>query len=151
MRRLLVTITMMLGFLCAHAQGNSLFEHLAAGDRIEFSFSSDLISGTLCAEGGSYLIQAEDYTVACDGTVRLTLDKSSKEAVYENVSGQNPVKMYSDKISVLSQGQDSMDLQILLEEDTPVRFFVTGITIKKPEGTIALPQLPRDYVVTDLR
>ncbi len=87
------------------------------------------------------------------------------EAVAETVEKEdiftNPAlfigayKDYMDKIKVNSQGSDSLDVTLTLDDETRARFLLQGIVYQDMQGksdfSIDEKSLSKEYVITDLR
>jgi hypothetical protein len=64
-------------------------------------------------------------------------------------------KNYMDRIKVNSSSQDSLDVTLVLDEDTSARFVLKNIRFKDKDGksdfTLDVKSLSSSYVITDLR
>ena len=94
------------------------------------------------------------------------MDESAEEVVIDSVANDdvfsNPALLissyrnYLDIIKVNREGSDSLDLTIILDEDTKVRFKLTSVRFAEPSSdtsdfVLDVSALPSSYVVTDLR
>lgn len=145
------------------------------GHRVTFHYTYTLVkdgeapkavtSGEVTLEGSAYRATGLGLLILSDGTTRWTQDASAREVLVETVSQDdvyaNPAALvssyrnFSDQITVHSSGEDSLDVSLKMDDDTSVRFVLTGIRFLPEEGksefTLDVNSLSEDYIVTDLR
>ena len=121
--------------------------------------------GDVMVEDNCYIMNGLGIKVTSNGEIRLSIDPEAKEAVVEKVEKEdiftNPAlfigsyKNYLDRITVNSSDKTSMDVTLMLDDDTKARFILTDIIFVPKEGksdfTVDVKSLPEDYIVTDLR
>ena len=174
MKRLLLTILSLFPVLCSSAQGISLLDRVQ-GQRVSFTYSYSLsqkgsdfqpvTTGDVVVEDNAYILEGLDLKVMSDGVTRWSLDPGAREAVVETVEKEdiftNPAlfiasyRNYMDRIKVNSQGTDSLDVTLTLDEETKARFVLKGITFEEKQGKSGFSMdeksLSGDWIVTDLR
>ena len=128
----------------------------------EFSAVTD---GDVVVEDNAYVLEGLGLTVTSDGKTRLSVDPEAREAVIETVEKEdiftNPAlfigswRKYASRLKVNSSSKDSMDVTLVLDDDTLARFLLTGIKFTEKQGlsdfTTDISALPSDYLITDLR
>ena len=145
------------------------------GQRVNFHYTYSLsqkgaafkavTDGDVVLEENDYVLEGLGLKVISDGVTRWTLDEDAKEAVVETVEKEdiftNPAlfigsyKNYMDKIKVNSQGKDSLDVTLTLDNETKARFVLKGIVFGPLQGksdfSVDEKSLSEKYLVTDLR
>ena len=173
MKRLALILTLLVS-LPSFAQEIPLLEKVQ-GKRVSFLYSyylsrdgdvfTPVTSGSVMLEDSAYVLEGMGLVMTSDGETRLSVDHGAREAVLENVNFEdmltNPAlfissyRNYPDRISVNSQGEDSLDVTLTLDDETFARFVVTDVVIEEPKGksdfVTDTKSLPSDYIVTDLR
>ena len=175
MKRIAFTLLLVLLSLTAWAQKSIALLDKVEGHRVNFHYTYSLsqngadfkavTDGDVVLEGNDYLLEGLGLKVISDGTTRWTLDESAGEAVVETVEKEdvftNPAlfigsyKRYMDKIKVNSQGGDSLDVTLTLDDETKARFVLKGIVFGALQGksdfSVDEKSLGEKYLVTDLR
>ncbi len=170
----LILLLSLLG-LSAGAQKSIALLDKVDGHRVHFHYTYSLsqkgaefkavTDGDVLLEGNDYLLEGLGLKVISDGVTRWTLDEAAGEAVVEKVEKEdlftNPAlfigsyKQYLDKIKVNSQGSDSLDVTLTLDEETKARFVLKGIVFGELQGksdfSVDEKSLGEKYLVTDLR
>lgn len=143
------------------------------GHRVSFDYSYALskdgkpaetvTGGKVTVEGNCFIMTGLDLEVRSDGATRWTIDPGAKEVVIENIDKEdlftnpalfiNSYPQYRDRLTVHSEGQDSLDITLTLDENTSCRFRLSGVRFSDPLGTGDIPPSPFDssWIVTDLR
>jgi hypothetical protein len=161
--------------VAAMAQGHIDLLDRVAGQRVTFHYTYSLsqkggefnpvTDGDVTVEDNAYVLVGLGLKVVSDGTTRWSLDEAALEAVVENVEKEdlftNPAlfissyRRYMDKIKVNSEGPDSLDVTLVLDEDTKARFLLQHIQFAPMQGksdfSVDEKSLSNSYVVTDLR
>lgn len=168
---ILLALVPLLGF--AQGRGIALLDK-AAGKRVTFNYVysldqgkglSEVTRGSVIAQGSCFVVSGLGLKSYSDGSSIWMVDENSKEVVIDNVAADdvfsNPALLiasyrnYLDKITVNRQGADYLDLTIVLDEDTTVRFELSSIGFSDPAAlsdfSFSVSGLPSSYVVTDLR
>lgn len=175
MKRMTLTLLLLLLGLSAWAQKSIALLDRVEGHRVNFHYTYSLsqkgaafkavTDGDVVLEGNDYVLEGLGLKVISDGTTRWTLDEAAGEAVVEKVEKEdlftNPAlfiasyKNYMDKIRVNSQGSDSLDVTLTLDEETKARFVLKGIVFGELQGksdfSVDEKSLSEKYLVTDLR
>lgn len=176
MKRLLTLWALMAICLGAFAQSGSIpLLDRVEGHRVTFHYTYSLsrngedftpvTDGDVVVEGNDYILEGLGLKVVSDGTTRWTCDAEAREMVVETVQSEdlftNPAlfigsyRRYMDRIRVNSQGADSLDVTLTLDEDTRARFVLRDIVYGEMQGksdfSVDEKSLPKDYVITDLR
>ena len=175
MKRMTLTLLLLFLGLSAWAQKSIALLDRVEGHRVNFHYTYSLsqkgaafkavTDGDVVLEGNDYVLEGLGLKVISDGTTRWTLDEAAGEAVVEKVEKEdiftNPAlfiasyKNYMDKIRVNSQGSDSLDVTLTLDEETKARFVLKGIVFGELQGksdfSIDEKSLSEKYLVTDLR
>lgn len=168
-------VGVILGSLCAYAQGNIPLLDKVEGHRVHFHYTYSLsrggaefapvTDGEVCVEGNAYRMEGLGLQVISDGTTRWSLDPSAGELVIEKVEKEdlftNPAlfiasyKKYRDSIHVNSSGADFLDVTLTLDETTKARFHLKDIVYEEPQGksdfSLDGKSLSEDVIITDLR
>ena len=119
----------------------------------------------MVVEGNAYVLEGLGLKVVSDGTTRWSLDQDALEALVEKVEQEdlftNPAlfiasyRRYMDRIHVNSQGPDSLDVTLTLDDETRARFLLKGISFGPLQGksdfSVDEKSLSKEYVITDLR
>ena len=145
------------------------------GQRVRFHYTYSLsqkaqafktvTDGEVTVEGNAYIMEGLGLRVVSDGEIRWTMDPEARELVVERVEHEdlftNPAlfirsyKQYMDRIKVNSEGAESLDVTLTLDDDTKARFVLSGIAFGPQEGkndfSVDEKSLPKGYIVTDLR
>ncbi len=176
MRKLFTLISVFLSASMAYAQGGIPLLDKAAGERVSFHYTYSLsqkgadffsvTDGDVVVEGNCYILEGLGLEVRSDGETRWTTDRDAKELLIENVEGEdlftNPAlflssyKNYMDKIVVNSEGENSLDVTLILDDETKARFVLSNVDFEdamqgKSGFTMDVKSLPQDFVITDLR
>ena len=175
MRRFLTSL-MALGLtLAAFAQGSIPILDRVPGHRVQFHYTYSLsqggkpmtqvTDGDVTVEDNAFLLSGLGLEVRSDGTTRWSIDRDAEEVLIEKVEKEdlftNPAlfissyKGYMDKLKVNGSSQNSLDVTLLLDDDTAARFVLKNIVFLDKQGKSDFPldekSLPKSYVVTDLR
>ena len=116
-------------------------------------------------EDNAYLLSGLGLEVRSDGTTRWSLDRAAEELLIETVEKEdlftnpalfiNSYKGYMDKIRVNGSSSNSLDVTLILDEETSARFVLKNIVFEDRQGksdfTLNVKSLPDSYVITDLR
>ena len=175
MRRFLTSL-MALGLtLAAFAQGSIPILDRVPGHRVQFHYTYSLsqggkpmtqvTDGDVTVEDNAFLLSGLGLEVRSDGTTRWSIDRDAEEVLIEKVEKEdlftNPAlfissyKGYMDKLKVNGSSQNSLDVTLLLDDDTAARFVLKNIVFLDKQGKSDFPldekSLPKSYLVTDLR
>ena len=175
MKRIAFTLLLSLLAFTAGAQRSIALLDKVEGQRVNFHYTYSLsqkgaafkavTDGDVVLEENDYVLEGLGLKVISDGVTRWTLDEDAKEAVVETVEKEdiftNPAlfigsyKNYMDKIKVNSQGKDSLDVTLTLDNETKARFVLKGIVFGPLQGksdfSVDEKSLSEKYLVTDLR
>ena len=175
MKRVTFTILLVLLAFSSWAQKSIALLDKVEGHRVNFHYTYSLsqkgtdfkavTDGDVVLEGNDYILNGLGLKVISDGATRWTLDASAREAVVETVEKEdiftNPAlfigsyKNYMDKIKVNSQGSDSLDVTLTLDDETKARFVLKGSVFGPLQGnsdfSVDEKSLSEKYLVTDLR
>lgn len=175
MKRIVGIFLFTLLALTARAQGGIPLLDRVEGHRVSFHYTYSLsqkgsefapvTDGDVTVEENAYILEGLGLKVISDGVTRWSLDSDAMEAVAETVEKEdiftNPAlfigayKDYMDKIKVNSQGSDSLDVTLTLDDETRARFLLQGIVYQDMQGksdfSIDEKSLSKEYVITDLR
>lgn len=175
MKRIAFTLLLSLLAFTAGAQRSIALLDKVEGQRVNFHYTYSLsqkgaafkavTDGDVVLEENDYVLEGLGLKVISDGVTRWTLDEDAKEAVVETVEKEdiftNPAlfigsyKNYMDKIKVNSQGKDSLDVTLTLDDETKARFVLKGIVFGPLQGksdfSVDEKSLSEKYLVTDLR
>ena len=175
MKRIAFTLLLVLLSLSAWAQKSIALLDKVEGHRVNFHYTYSLsqkgadfkavTDGDVVLEGNDYVLEGLGLKVISDGTTRWSLDEAAAEAVVETVEKEdvftNPAlfigsyKRYMDKIKVNSQGNDSLDVTLTLDDETRARFVLKDIVFGPLQGksdfSVDEKSLSEKYLVTDLR
>lgn len=161
--------------LAAFAQGSIPILDRVPGHRVQFHYTYSLsqggkpmtqvTDGDVTVEDNAFLLSGLGLEVRSDGTTRWSIDRDAEEVLIEKVEKEdlftNPAlfissyKGYMDKLKVNGSSQNSLDVTLLLDDDTAARFVLKNIVFLDKQGKSDFPldekSLPKSYVVTDLR
>ena len=161
--------------LAAFAQGSIPILDRVPGHRVQFHYTYSLsqggkpmtqvTDGEVTVEDNAFLLSGLGLEVRSDGTTRWSIDREAEEVLIEKVEKEdlftNPAlfissyKGYMDKLKVNASSQNSLDVTLLLDDDTAARFVLKNIVFLDKQGKSDFPldekSLPKSYVVTDLR
>ena len=175
MRRLLASLMALSLTLGAFAQGSIPILDRVPGHRVQFHYTYSLsqdgkpmtqvTDGDVTVEDNAYLLSGLGLEMRSDGTTRWSVDREAEEVLIEKVEKEdlftNPAlfissyKGYMDKLKVNASSQNSLDVTLLLDDDTAARFVLKNIVFLDKQGKSDFPldekSLPKSYVVTDLR
>ena len=175
MRRFTTVFAALLVSFAAFAQGSIPILDRVPGHRVQFHYTYSLskdgrpmtqvTDGDVTVEDNAFLLSGLGLEVRSDGATRWSIDREAEEVLIEKVEKEdlftNPAlfigsyKNYMDRIKVNSSSQDSLDVTLVLDEDTSARFVLKNIRFKDKEGksdfTLDVKSLSSSYVITDLR
>ncbi|MBR1490268.1 MAG: hypothetical protein IJ611_06115 [Bacteroidales bacterium] len=175
MRRFLTSLMALSLTLAAFAQGSIPILDRVPGHRVQFHYTYSLsqggkpmtqvTDGDVTVEDNAFLLSGLGLEVRSDGTTRWSIDRDAEEVLIEKVEKEdlftNPAlfissyKGYMDKLKVNASSQNSLDVTLLLDDDTAARFVLRDIVFLDKQGKSDFPldekSLPKSYVVTDLR
>ena len=175
MRRLLASLMASSLTLGAFAQGSIPILDRVPGHRVQFHYTYSLsqggkpmtqvTDGDVTVEDNAYLLSGLGLEMRSDGTTRWSVDREAEEVLIEKVEKEdiltNPAlfissyKGYMDKLKVNASSQNSLDVTLLLDDDTAARFVLRDIVFLDKQGKSDFPldekSLPKSYLVTDLR
>jgi hypothetical protein len=175
MKRIVTGLAAILLSLSAFAQGGIPILDRVPGHRVLFHYTYSLsqggkpmtqvTDGDVVVEDNAYLLSGLGLEVRSDGTTRWSIDREAEEVLIEKVEKEdlftNPAlfissyKGYMDKLKVNASSQNSLDVTLLLDDDTAARFVLKNIVFLDKQGKSDFPldekSLPKSYVVTDLR
>ena len=175
MRRLLASLMALSLTLGAFAQGSIPILDRVPGHRVQFHYTYSLsqggkpmtqvTDGDVTVEDNAYLLSGLGLEMRSDGTTRWSLDRAAEELLIETVEKEdlftnpalfiNSYKGYMDKIRVNGSSSNSLDVTLVLDEETSARFVLRNIVFLDKQGKSDFPldekSLPQSYVVTDLR
>ena len=175
MKRIVIGLSALFLSLGAFAQGNIPLLDRVPGHRVQFHYTYSLsqggrpmtkvTDGEVTVEDNAYLLSGLGLEVRSDGTTRWSLDREAEEVLVEKVDKDdlltNPAlfiqsyKANLDKIRVNASSSDSLDVTLVLDDDTSARFVLKDVRFGEPKGksdfTLDVKSLPDSYIVTDLR
>ena len=175
MRRFLTSLMALSLTLAAFAQGSIPILDRVPGHRVQFHYTYSLsqggkpmtqvTDGDVTVEDNAFLLSGLGLEVRSDGTTRWSIDRDAEEVLIEKVEKEdlftNPAlfissyKGYMDKLKVNASSQNSLDVTLLLDDETAARFVLKNIVFLDKQGKSDFPldekSLPKSYVVTDLR
>jgi hypothetical protein len=161
--------------LGAFAQGSIPILDRVPGHRVQFHYTYSLsqggkpmtqvTDGDVTVEDNAYLLSGLGLEMRSDGTTRWSVDREAEEVLIEKVEKEdiltNPAlfissyKGYMDRIKVNASSPNSLDVTLILDDDTAARFVLRNIVFLDKQGKSDFPldekSLPKSYVVTDLR
>ena len=126
---------------------------------------TQVTDGDVTVEDNAYLLSGLGLEMRSDGTTRWSVDREAEEVLIEKVEKEdiltNPAlfissyKGYMDRIKVNASSPNSLDVTLILDDDTAARFVLRNIVFLDKQGKSDFPldekSLPKSYVVTDLR
>ena len=175
MKRIVTGLAAILLSLSAFAQGGIPILDRVSGHRVLFHYTYSLsqggrpmvevTDGDVVVEDNAYLLSGLGLEVRSDGTTRWSLDRTAEELLIETVEKEdlftnpalfiNSYKGYMDKIRVNGSSSNSLDVTLILDEETSARFVLKNIFFEEKKGksdfTLNVKSLPESYVITDLR
>ena len=175
MKRIVIGLAAFLLSLSAFAQGSIPILDRVPGHRVQFHYTYSLAKdgkpmtqvtdGEVTVEDNAFLLSGLGLEVRSDGTTRWSIDREAEEVLIETVEKEdlftnpalfiNSYKGYMDKIKVNSSSQNSLDVTLVLDENTSARFVLKNIVFLDKQGKSDFPldvkSLPDTYVITDLR
>ena len=175
MRRFLTSLMALSLTLAAFAQGSIPILDRVPGHRVQFHYTytlsqggqplTQVTDGDVTVEDNAFLLSGLGLEVRSDGTTRWSIDRDAEEVLIEKVEKEdlftNPAlfissyKGYMDKLKVNASSQNSLDVTLLLDDDTAARFVLKNIVFLDKQGKSDFPldekSLPKSYVITDLR
>ena len=175
MRRLLASLMALSLTLGAFAQGSIPILDRVPGHRVQFHYTYSLsqggkpmtqvTDGDVTVEDNAYLLSGLGLEMRSDGTTRWSVDREAEEVLIEKVEKEdiltNPAlfissyKGYMDRIKVNASSPNSLDVTLILDDDTAARFVLRNIVFLDKQGKSDFPldekSLPKSYVITDLR
>jgi len=175
MKRIAAGLTAFLVSLAAFAQGNIPLLDRVPEHRVQFHYTYSLsqdgkpmtvvTDGDVTVEDNAYLLSGLGLEVRSDGTTRWSMDREAEEVLIEKVEKEdlftNPAlfigsyKSYMDRIRVNASSANSLDVTLVLDDDTSARFVLKDIVFQDKQGKSDFPldekSLPKSYVITDLR
>ena len=175
MKRIATGLLTILLSLSAFAQGSIPILDRVPGHRVQFHYTYSLsqggkpmtqvTDGDVTVEDNAYLLSGLGLEMRSDGTTRWSVDREAEEVLIEKVEKEdiltNPAlfissyKGYMDRIKVNASSPNSLDVTLILDDDTAARFVLRNIVFLDKQGKSDFPldekSLPKSYVVTDLR
>ena len=175
MKKYLFIAALALSCCSAFAQGRIPLLDKVQGQRVRFHYTYSLsqngadfrevTDGQVCLEGNAYELEGLGLKVISDGSTRWSLDQEAKELVIDRVEKEdlftnpalfiNSYKGYMDRIRVNGSTANSLDVTLVLDEETSARFVLKNIVFEDKQGksdfTLNVKSLPDSYVITDLR
>ena len=175
MRSIFTGLAALLVSLSAFAQGSIPILDRVPGHRVQFHYTYSLAKdgkpmtqvtdGDVTVEDNAFLLSGLGLEVRSDGTTRWSIDREAEEVLIEKVEKEdlftNPAlfissyKGYMDKIRVNASSSNSLDVTLVLDEETSARFVLKGIVFEPKQGksdfTLDVKSLPDSYLITDLR
>ena len=175
MKRIVTGLAAILLSLSAFAQGSIPILDRVPDHRVLFHYTYSLsqggkpmtriTDGDVIVEDNAYRLSGLGLEVRSDGTTRWSVDREAEELLIETVAKEdlftNPAlfissyKGYMDKIRVNASSSNSLDVTLVLDEETSARFVLKDIVFQDKQGksdfTLDVKSLPDSYVITDLR
>ena len=175
MKRFVTGLTAILLSLCAFAQGGIPILDRVPGHRVQFHYTyslsqggkpmTQITDGDVTVEDNAYLLSGLGLEVRSDGVTRWSMDRAAEEVLIEKVVKEdlftNPAlfigsyKSYMDKIRVNASSANSLDVTLVLDEETSARFVLKDIVFQDKQGksdfTLDVKSLPDSFIITDLR
>ena len=175
MKRIVIGLRALFLSLGAFAQGNIPLLDRVPGHRVQFHYTYSLsqggqpmkqvTDGDVTVEDNAYLLSGLGLEVRSDGVTRWSMDRAAEEVLVEKVEKDdlftNPAlfigsyKSYMDKIRVNASSSNSLDVTLVLDEDTSARFVLKDVVFSDKKGksdfTLDVKSLPDSFIVTDLR
>ena len=175
MKRIVTGLTAILLSLSAFAQGGISLLDRVPEHRVLFHYTyslsqggkpmTQITDGDVIVEDNAYRLSGLGLEVLSDGTTRWSMDRAAEEVLIETVAKEdlftNPAlfissyKSYMDKIRVNSSTSNSLDVTLILDEETSARFVLKNIVFEPKQGksdfTLNVKSLPDSFIITDLR
>ena len=175
MKRIVTGLAAILLSLSAFAQGSIPILDRVPDHRVLFHYTyslsqggkpmTQITDGDVIVEDNAYRLSGLGLEVRSDGTTRWSMDREAEEVLIETVAKEdlftNPAlfissyKGYMDKIRVNASSFNSLDVTLVLDEETSARFVLKGIIFEPKQGksdfTLDVKSLPDSYLITDLR
>ena len=175
MKRIVTGLAAILLSLSAFAQGGIPILDRVPDHRVLFHYTYSLSQGSkpmtritdgdVIVEDNAYRLSGLGLEVRSDGTTRWSVDREAEELLIETVAKEdlftNPAlfissyKGYMDKIRVNASSSNSLDVTLVLDDETSARFVLKDIVFQDKQGksdfTLDVKSLPDSYVITDLR
>ena len=175
MKRMITGLAAFLVSLAAFAQGSIPILDRVSGHRVQFHYTYSLskggapmkqvTEGEVTVEDNAYLLSGLGLEVRSDGVTRWSIDREAEEVLIEQVDQDdlltNPAlfiqsyKSHMDQIRVNASSANSLDVTLVLDEDTSARFVLKNIRFQDKQGKSDFPldgkSLSKSYVITDLR
>ena len=175
MKRIVSGLTAVLLSLCAFAQGSIPLLDRVPGHRVQFHYTyslsqggkpmTQITDGDVTVEDNAYLLSGLGLEVRSDGATRWSMDRAAEEVLVEKVAKEdlftNPAlfissyKSYMDRIRVNASSANSLDVTLVLDEETSARFVLKDIVFLDKQGksdfTLDVKSLPDSFIITDLR
>ena len=175
MKRFIIGLSAILLSLSAFAQGSIPILDRVPDHRVLFHYTyslsqggkpmTQITDGDVIVEDNAYRLSGLGLEVRSDGTTRWSMDRAAEEVLIEKVAKEdiftNPAlfissyKSYMDKIRVNASSSNSLDVTLILDEETSARFVLKDIDFQDKQGksdfTLDVKSLPDSYLITDLR
>ena len=175
MKRIVTGLTAILLSLSAFAQGGISLLDRVPEHRVLFHYTyslsqggkpmTQITDGDVIVEDNAYRLSGLGLEVLSDGTTRWSMDRAAEEVLIETVAKEdlftNPAlfissyKSYMDKIRVNSSTSNSLDVTLILDEETSARFVLKNVVFEPKQGksdfTLNVKSLPDSFIITDLR
>jgi hypothetical protein len=175
MKRIVTGLTAILLSLSAFAQGGIPLLDRVPEHRVLFHYTyslsqggkpmTQITDGDVIVEDNAYRLSGLGLEVLSDGTTRWSMDRAAEEVLIETVAKEdlftNPAlfissyKSYMDKIRVNSSTSNSLDVTLILDEETSARFVLKNVVFEPKQGksdfTLNVKSLPDSFIITDLR
>ena len=175
MKRIVTGLAAILLSLSAFAQGSIPILDKVPDHRVKFHYTyslsqggkpmTQITDGDVTVEDNAYLLSGLGLEVRSDGTTRWSMDRAAEEVLIEKVEKEdlftNPAlfissyKSYMDKIKVNASSSNSLDVTLVLDDETSARFVLKGIVFGDKQGksdfTLDVNSLPDSFIITDLR
>ena len=175
MKRIVIGLSAILLSLSAFAQGSIPLLDRVPGHRVQFHYTyslsqggkpmTQITDGEVTVEENAYLLSGLGLEVRSDGATRWSMDHAAEEVLIEKVAKEdlftNPAlfissyKSYMDKIRVNASSANSLDVTLVLDDETSARFVLKNIVFLDKQGksdfTLDVKSLPDSFIITDLR
>ena len=175
MKRIVTGLAAILISLSAFAQGSIPILDRVPDHRVLFHYTYSLsqggkpmtkvTDGDVIVEDNANRLSGLGLEVRSDGTTRWSMDREAEEVLIETVVKEdiftnpalfiNSYKGYMDSIRVNSASSNSLDVTLILDEETSARFVLKNIVFEPKQGksdfTLDVKSLPDSYIITDLR
>ena len=175
MKRILIGLSALFLSLAASAQGSIPLLDKVPEHRVKFHYTYSLsqggkpmtkiTEGEVTVEDNAYLLSGLGLEVRSDGVTRWSMDREAEEVLIETVAKDdiltNPAlfissyKSHMDKIKVNGSSSNSLDVTLVLDEDTSARFVLKDIVFLDKQGksdfTLDVKSLSDSFIITDLR